>query len=256
MPIFVCSCPLTGATSPVTLAGTLVQSNAEFLAGALMVQLTNPGNPVIYATSPVTLNMKTGSPQLAIEYGMMLVGIAKLAKYYGIPSSVYGFGSDSKTLDEQAAFEKVFSLVCAASAGANMITGLGALDTDITQSFEQLLIDCELLGIVRRLLSGISVNEEKLAVDLISKVGPRGQYIKEEHTRKFFREEYFMPELSDKLTRGRWEKEGSKDIVTKAREKVKKLLAEHKAPELPKETLTRMRKVLQKAKEEEAKGAA
>jgi trimethylamine--corrinoid protein Co-methyltransferase len=94
IPVFVCSCPLTGATSPVTLAGTLVQSNAEFLSGALLVQLANPGNPVVYATSPVTLNMKTGSPQLAIEYGMMLVGIAKLARYYGIPSSVYGFGTD------------------------------------------------------------------------------------------------------------------------------------------------------------------
>lgn len=240
---------VTGGTSPVTLAGTLVQSNAEILCGTLLAQLSNPGTPVIYSTAPVNLNMKTGSPLLGtIEFGMMLVGVVQLARFYRLPSNVYGFGTDSKALDEQAAFEKAMSLTLSALAGANIIYGPGVMESDVSQSFEQAVIDCELLDVVRRLRRGIDVDEETMAVDIIASVGPKGHYLKQEHTRKYYRREYFIPELCDRLSRAMWEKAGSKTIVTRAKESVKKILERHESPALPKETIDKMKAVLKQAR--------
>jgi trimethylamine--corrinoid protein Co-methyltransferase len=246
---------VAGGTGPITLAGTLVQSNAEVLCGTLLIQLTNPGTPVIYSTAPVDLNMRTGNPLLGtIEFGMKLVGIAQLARYYNMPSNVYGLGTDSKTLDEQTAFEKAFLLTLSALGGANIIYSPGVMESDISQSYEQTVIDCELLDIVRRLKRGIDVSEETLALDTIARVGPRGHYLKQEHTRDYFTREYFIPELSDRMTRAMWEKLGSKNIVTKAREKVGKILGEHEVPTLPKDILSEMKLVLRDAEKGVASG--
>ena len=100
LPIAVLSCPLAGATSPVTLAGTLVQQNAEMLAGITMVQLLNPGNPVQYSPRCIPLDMLTGQACYGIEATMMNVGCVQLAQYYGLPCDVYGLDTDSKILDE------------------------------------------------------------------------------------------------------------------------------------------------------------
>lgn len=248
LPVGILPTVVAGGTAPITLAGMLVQSNAEVLCGALLVELTNPGTPVIYSTAPVNMNMKTGSPLLGtIEFGMMLAGIAQLARYYGFPSNVYGFGTDSKTLDEQTAFEKTFSLTLSALSGANIIYGPGVLESDITQSFEQVVIDCELLDTVRRLRRGITVDEQTLGLDVIGRVGPKGHYLRQEHTRNFLRTEYFFPELSDRTTRATWEKTGSKTITVGARERVRKLLAEHQTPELSNEVLSKMKTILRRA---------
>jgi trimethylamine--corrinoid protein Co-methyltransferase len=251
LPVSILPTVIAGGTSPVTLAGTLVQSTAEFLAGALMVQLTSPGNPVIISTAPVNLNMKTGTPLLGtMEFGLMIAGVAQIAKYFKIPSNVYGFGSDSKTLDEQVAFEKAFLLTLSAMAGADIIYGPGVLESDVTNSYEQVIIDCELLENIQRLMKGIRVEEETLAVNIIAKVGPRGHYLKEEHTRRLFRQEYFIPHLADRTPRLVWEKAGSKDVVAKAREEVKRILAEHQPPQLPEVTVKELKDILHTVEKE------
>jgi len=236
LPIAVLPCPLAGATSPVTLAGTLVQQNAEMLAGITMVQLLNPGNPVQYSPRCIPLDMLTGQACYGIEATMMNVGCVQLAQYYGLPCDVYGLDTDSKILDEQSGMERAMGGLLPALAGANSLSGAGCIEGGITASYEQLVIDDEIFGMIFRAAKGIDVNEEKLAADVIVKVVKESSnFLEQKHTLKHFQSEYFRPKLASKDARARWEKMGSKSIVDVAREKARKILAEHQPPQLDKD---------------------
>jgi len=247
-PIAVLPCPLAGATSPVTLAGTLVQQNAEMLAGLAMVQLLNSGNPVQYAPRCIPLDMSTGQSCAGIEASMMAVGCVQLAKYYGLPSDVYGLDTDSKVLDEQVAIEKAMSGLLPALSGANALSGAGCIESGITVSYEQLVIDDEIFGMIFRAVRGIDFDEEKLAVDVIIKVARESSnFLQQKHTLRYFQSEHFMPKLFSRAARSRWEKMGSKSIVEVAREKVKKILAEHQPPPLDEDAKKKIEEILKTA---------
>jgi trimethylamine--corrinoid protein Co-methyltransferase len=233
LPIAILPCPLAGATSPVTLAGTLVQQNAEMLAGLVIVQLLNPGNPFLYSPRCIPLDMSTGQACDGIEAAMMSVGCVQLAKYYGFPSDVYGLDTDSKMLDEQAAFEKALDGLLPAMSGPDMLSGAGCIEGGVTVSYEQLAIDDEIFGIIFRAVKGIDIDEEKLAADVIIKVATESSnFLQQQHTLKHFRNEYYFPKLCDRSPRSRWQKIGGKGIVEVAREKVREILAEHESPSL------------------------
>ncbi|MEM2889715.1 MAG: trimethylamine methyltransferase family protein [Candidatus Bathyarchaeia archaeon] len=233
LPVAVLPCPLSGATSPVTLAGTLVQQNAEILAGIVIIQLLSSGNPVIYSPRCIPLDMSTGQACDGIESAIMSVCCVQLARYYGLPSDVYGLDTDSKVLDEQAAFERALNALLPALAGADTLSGAGCIESGITVSYEQIIIDDEILSMIFRAIKGVDFDEEKLAVDLIMKVACEStNFLQQRHTLQHFRSEYFLPRLASRFPRSRWEKMGGKSIVEVAREKVKKILAEHKPPHL------------------------
>jgi trimethylamine--corrinoid protein Co-methyltransferase len=248
LPIAVLPCPLAGATSPVTLAGTLVQQNVEMLAGIAIIQLLNPGNPVEYSPRCVPFSMSTGQACDGIESAIMSVGCVQLAKYYGLPSDVYGLDTDSKTLDEQVAFEKALDGLLPALAGANALSGAGCIESGITVSYEQLVIDDEIFGMIFRAVKGIDFDEEKLAVDTIMKVaGEATSFLQQKHTLKHFQNEYFFPTLANRASRFHWEKKGAKSIVKVAREKVKKILAEHRPPDLDENMKKQLQEILKTA---------
>jgi trimethylamine--corrinoid protein Co-methyltransferase len=248
LPIAVLPCPLAGATSPVTLAGTLVQQNAEMLAGITMVQLLNPGNPVQYSPRCIPLDMLTGQACYGIEATMMNVGCVQLAKYYSLPSDVYGLDTDSKVLDEQNGFERAMGGLLPALAGANALSGAGCIESGITTSYEQLVIDDEIFGMIFRAVKGINFDEEKLAVDVIIKVVQESSnFLEQKHTLKHFQSEYFRPKLANKDARARWEKMGSKSIVEVAREKAKKILAEHQPLPLDEDAYKKVQEILKTA---------
>jgi len=248
LPIAVLPCPLAGATSPVTLAGTLVQQNAEMLAGITMVQLLNPGNPVQYSPRCIPLDMMTGQACYGIEATMMNVGCVQLAKYYGLPSDVYGLDTDSKVLDEQSGFERAMAGLLPALAGANALSGAGCIEGGITTSYEQLVIDDEIFGMIFRAVRGIDFEEEKLAVDVIVKViQESSNFLEQKHTLRHFQSEYFRPKLANKDARARWEKMGSKTVVEVAREKAKKILAEHQPLPIDKDAKKKVQEILEKA---------
>jgi len=248
LPIAVLPCPLAGATSPVTLAGTLVQQNAEMLAGITMVQLLNPGNPVQYSPRCIPLDMMTGQACYGIEATMMNVGCVQLAKYYGLPSDVYGLDTDSKVLDEQSGFERAMAGLLPALAGANALSGAGCIEGGITTSYEQLVIDDEIFGMIFRAVRGIDFEEEKLAVDVIVKViQESSNFLEQKHTLRHFQSEYFRPKLASKDARARWEKMGSKTVVEVAREKAKKILAEHQTLPIDKDARQRVQEILGRA---------
>jgi trimethylamine--corrinoid protein Co-methyltransferase len=218
-----------GATSPITLAGTLVQSNAEFLSGMVISQLTNPRAPVIYGGSPTTFDMKRLSSCLgSIENMMVACAAAQVAKYYELPSHAYLGLSDSKMLDAQSGIETSSGILLGALAGVNVVSGPGMLVFENCQSLEKLVIDNEICGMALRLVEGIAADGETYASEVISKVGPGGDYLAEKHTRDWLKKEHFMPsDIIDRLTLEAERKQGLKDITSKARQTVDQVLREH-----------------------------
>jgi len=228
-PIVIAPEDQSGTTAPVTLAGLMVQQNAEILSGIVLVELINPGVPVLYGTVSTIADMKSGGIALgAVEAGIINAVTAQLAQYYGIPSRGTAGTTDSKIPDIQAGIEKAMTLIMAALSGINFIYSFaGALESTMTISYEQLVIDNELAGMVIRALKGMRIDDEALAVDVIKNVGPGGHYLTQKHTLENFRKEHYIPTIINREKRELWEKAGSKDMREIAREKVKKILKEH-----------------------------
>lgn len=237
LPHIISSEPMSGATSPVTLAGSIVQQNAEILSGLVLSKLINKRSPAILCTLPSIMDMKTGNISMGcIELALMCGGMAQLMQYYNIPYVGSGGISDSKLMDEQAAYEKALTLLIPALAGTNLIhLSSGMLESILTLSYEQVVIDNEIIGMVLRALKGIEVNSETLAIDVIKSVGAGKHYLKHKHTLKNLRKEHFIPEISDRLARKTWLNMGAKDAIDKAKEKIEKILSTHQIKPLDKD---------------------
>ncbi len=220
---------LAGATAPATLAGLLVQQNAEVLAGIMVSELVEPGTPVLYGTVSAALDMRTGAPALGgPEVALFNLATAQLARYYGLPSRGTGGNTDAKLVDVQAGLETTMSLLSAALAGMNFIyDSAGVLDGSLTASYEKLVIDNEICGMVSRILAGIEITDETLAVDEIVRVGPSAGFLGSPFTVKMFRKEHFLPAILDRKSREAWVQAGGRDLATVAREKAKAILQEH-----------------------------
>lgn len=161
-----------------------------------------------------------------------------MAKFYGLPSAMSGGVSDSKVPDVQAGYESALTMLTTILAGANWIRVVaGALEYHFTASPEMLVIHDEIFGMAKRIARGMDVSEDTLATSLIKKIAPlRGHYLAEKHTLQHITSERYLPKISDKRTRGDWEKSGSRDLAKVARERAKQIIATHKPdPPLPKD---------------------
>jgi trimethylamine--corrinoid protein Co-methyltransferase len=239
LPIHIGSAIQAGATGPISLSGVLVQQNAEVLSGIVMAQAAaEPGRrpPIVYGAVPALTDMRYGTMVYgAAEAALMNVASAQMARYYGLVCRGNGGATESKTIDAQAGYESAITLLMAALGGANLImnaTG-GALEPGVgAMSYEKAVIDNDVAGMVSRILKGINVSDETLAVEVISKVGPGGHYLAQEHTRKLFPSEHFVPKISDRKGPESSLQSGVKDIRQVARDKAKQILREHKAEPL------------------------
>jgi trimethylamine--corrinoid protein Co-methyltransferase len=220
---------LAGATAPSSLAGLITQQNAEVIAGIMVSQLTNPGTPVLYGTVSAVMDMKTGTAAMGgPEVGLINMATGQLGRYYNLPRRGTGGTTDSKIVDAQAGAETAMSMLMAAMSGMNFIyEACGGLDGTLTFSYEKLVIDDEIAGMVSRVLGGIDVSEETLAVDEICKYGSSG-YLGSSQTGKMFRKEHYLPKLFDRRCWEAWLNAGGRDISHEARRKAKWILKEHK----------------------------
>ncbi|MDW7760965.1 MAG: trimethylamine methyltransferase family protein [Acidobacteriota bacterium] len=226
---------MTGATSPVTIAGTLVQHTAENLCGMAICQAARPGAPVIFGGSPSSFDMRRGTtPMGAIETMMIDAGYAQVGKALGMPVHAYMGLSDAKTLDTQAGLESALGAVLAALAGVNIVSGPGMLDFESCQSLEKLVVDDEICGMAYRLLDGISRRDTPLALDIFKTLGPDMSFLTHEHTRRLYRSEHTMPRLADRETYEAWVASGRKTMADRAREDVERRLSGY-APSPPEE---------------------
>ncbi|MCW4051188.1 MAG: trimethylamine methyltransferase family protein [Candidatus Bathyarchaeota archaeon] len=248
IPAEIIPAPQMGATSPVSIAGTIVEANAEFLSGLVISQLANPGSVVIYGGSPSAFDMRYLTARLgAVESVMAACASAQMGKSYGVPTHGYLGLSDSKAVDGQSSFESGMGILLAAMSGVNIVSGPGMQASENCQSLEKLVIDNEYCGTAYRLIKGITVDDTTLAAELISKVGPGGHFLAEKHTRENLRKERFMPtDVLDRLSPDAWTKAGSKDTMQRARERAKKLLKEHTPEALPKASEERLETVFKK----------
>lgn len=247
VPVWVESGPLAGANSPATLAGTIALNNAEVLAGLVISKLVNPRSPFIYGSWSRSIDMKLGSVVLGgPEFALMRVCTAQLARYYRIPSGGGGILCDSKTSDAQAGYEKMLTAILPAIAGLNLVCGMGLVGSENIASFEQLVIDNEVAGMVKRVLNGIEFNDDTLAIDVIREVGHEGNFLSRKHTLKFAKVEHYIPKVSDRNSPGVWIRMGMKNAAQRAREQALEILARYTPPSLPREALEKIQDIVLK----------
>lgn len=220
--------PGPGATGPVTLAGAVTVAVAEALAGNTIFQLGTPGTSFVFAAGMAVLDMRTstragGCP----EHGLTSAAYAQMAHSMGFPALVGGFVTTSKEPDQQAAFEKYASAVPPILAGADMIAGIGLLEDCRTVWLEQLVIDSEMAQMIGRMARGIEVDEDTIALDVIRKVGVGKDYLGQRHTMDRFRAEHMIPTIADRSSWDAWAQKGSRTILDRAGDEVRRILKEH-----------------------------
>ncbi len=228
LPVDIASEPQLGATSPVTLAGTIAQQTAEILGMNVIAQLVHPGTPVFMGTVAGVMDLHNGTIALGgVEAAMINVAHAQMAQFYQIPSRGTGSNTESKIFDMQAGYEKAITLLLPALAGINQIFYPGTMDHALTVSLESLVMDHEICDMIARILNGVAVTDETLAVDIIDKVGPGGHFLNQKHTMKYLKQEHVLPKLSDRDSYEAWTEKGKRSIHERAKDRVKKILAEH-----------------------------
>jgi trimethylamine--corrinoid protein Co-methyltransferase len=234
MPQLISSLSIAGATSPVTMEGTLVVQNAEILAGIILAQLVREGTPVIFAGSSSATAMRYGTLSIgAPEMAINTAGTAQMGRFYNLPVRGGGALTDAKKVDSQAAYESMMSMMMATLSGINFVLhSAGILEGYITASYEKFIIDSEICGMCKRIKKGEDIRPEKLAVDLIHKVGPGGEYLTNMHTFKNFKQELYGPVLEERNNFDAWTAKGSLSMEQRANAKYKEILANYKPPEM------------------------
>lgn len=235
LPVALSAAPMAGSTSPLTLAGTLTQLNAEQIAGMVYTQIVRKGTPILAGYIPGQMNLQTGGYLGGTpEFALMQAAVAQLAQFYGAPLYCSAGMTDSKTLDQQAGYEKMMTLLLTAMAGASFIHhAVGMVENMNAVSYEQMVLDNDIVLMVKRVLRGIEVNDDTLAVEAIQRVGPSGHYLDDDHTIRHLRSEFCFPQLSDRQNRSAWAMSGSSDVVQRATGKVQSMLSGRQASLLP-----------------------
>ena len=219
---------MAGATSPVTMAGAIAQANAEILAGLVIHQLTNPGAPFVYGGGMSPMDMKSGQPTYSAPEAMMAqAGLCQMSRdFYHLPTWGFGGCSASKQCDAQAINEAATYNLTAAWAGTNLVHDLGYIEFGITYSLELLVLCNEFIGQVRRMMDGIVVDEEHLALDAVDRVGPGNSFLTDPHTFSHFKNNW-QPDLTDRRIRKNWKKNGSLSMEESAKERIRSILDTH-----------------------------
>ena len=240
---------LLGGSAPATLAGGLVQTNAEALSGVVLHQLRAPGAPIISGVAAVSMDMRTttfsyGSP----DFRLTNSAFADLYHYYGLPmwSTV---GTDAHTLDEQAAMEHAFCTLLSMLDGANLIHDIGYLGQGLLSSPAAIVMSDEIISYVRRFARGFTINRDKMALDVIASVGPGGNYLAETHTAQNYREEFWRPKQINRENPDGWRAQGATRYGERVTARARAILATRQPEPLPAEVVDRLDAIVKRADE-------
>ena len=244
LPFQYVSAVMLGGTAPVTVAGAMVQVLAEVLSGLVIHQLKAPGAPFIAGGAAPQMDMRTslcsyGSPELQLSCSIM----AAMARYYGLPVFTTAGCSDAQVFDQQAGMEAGYSVVVQALAGSNLIHDLGYVGAGMSGCLEMLVLGDEAAAIARYLLMGVELSSEALAVEVIERVGPGGNFIAEEHTVARFRSSLHFATVANRLEHARWQERGGLDYREAANGRIREILERHRPPDLPAAVVDRIRGV-------------
>ncbi len=225
---------LSGAMSPVTVAGTLTQILAEVLAGAALTQLIRPGSPVLFGTFAASISMQSGAPTFGTpEPSLVSYGAAQLARRLGLPFRTGGSLCASKVPDAQAAHESSNTLNTTLLAGTNFVLhAAGWLEGGLVSSYEKFMIDQDQLGMMQKMAEGVDLSAEGQALDAIREVGPGSHYLGCTHTQAHFQTAFYRSQLADNNSFEQWEIEGQKRIEDRANALCRSWLDSYQAPAL------------------------
>lgn len=230
LPVYPSIVPNAGLTSPMSLAGTLAQGNAEFLAIDAFMQMIVPGTALIYSTLPTVADMRSGAyASGGIECGMLHMAFAQMARFYSVPCGGYIGLTNAKVNDAQSGFETGMSSVAAMLGGADMLNMAGLLDALKAFDFAKAVIDDEIALMLKRIVRGIEFNEQNLALDVIHEIGPGGTFLTHDHTVQWMKKAAILPKVADRDSRDTWEGKGSQTAHDRALKRAHDILA-HKNP--------------------------
>jgi trimethylamine--corrinoid protein Co-methyltransferase len=233
-PVIVHSACTLGSTGPITIAGSLVVSNATTLAGICLAQLVRPGTPVVYGLGGTPMEMRTGGYINASPEDAKHTAIASaLGRYYNMPSRCQGALTESFCLDYQAGMESAMMMTAAAVSGANVtLHACGTYGSMLTMSYEKFLADEDLIGAVLKLVSPIEFSEDAFAMDMIKRLGISGDYLMEERTVLRCRSEFFAPELGIRTNYSKWKEMDPRDMNARAGELLTNRLQGYEKPDI------------------------
>ena len=248
--------PTGGATSPMTITGSLVQQSAETLALLVLAQIVNPGCGVVYCGRLGMLEPRTGLIWGGVELGMSSAATVQLGHYYGFSVNVYGFSTNAHTLDAQNAFERGLNATIPALAGADELSGIGEMEAGVMGSYAQMVLDNELVGSVMRLRKGLSADSAHLAVDIIENVmnGTRN-FLGQRHTLNHLKAgEIALTKLAERNSWETWEdKLDRKQMADHAADEAERILREHQVPPLEPQQEKELDKIMAAAEKEMVK---
>jgi trimethylamine--corrinoid protein Co-methyltransferase len=225
---------MAGSSGPVTLAGVLALQNAEILAGVTLAQLVNPGAPVVYGSTSSAMDMKTGGLSIGCpELSLVVSATAQMARFYKLPSRSGGGLTDAHVTDAQAAAESTLALSTAVRNGVNFILhAAGILGSYIAMSYEKFLVDEELCGVLRKLITPIAVTPESIDTEMIARVGIGGQYLTQPKTFKLCRTEFYLSDFMNRQNHAGWKAAGAKRLDQGGTDRLNQRLAGFSKPDI------------------------
>lgn len=235
-PVQLISAGQAGATSPATIAGSLVQAVAETLAGLVFARFVDPDVRAIFAPKPLVADLRTGSMcGGGGEQAILMAAAAQLGRHFDLPTSSIAGITDAKTLDAQYGAEKSLAVAMAAHAGSNIVTQAAGMQASLLGvSLEAYVSDNDLLGNILRTVRGVEATPDNIAAEVIANVcrGP-GHYLGEVHTFDRMKSDYFYPHIGDRRTPVEWHEDGARPVGDVAKEKTRELLAAHFPTHIP-----------------------
>ena len=252
LPVMMMPMPVNGTTGPASLFTNLALANAEALSTIVIFQLAHPGRPLIYASATGIVDFRSGAYLAGVpEMGLQSAALTQMGKFYGLPTGAAGCTSDAKQPGPEAVIEKLITTLPAAMAGADIIVGYGEIESDQALYLEQIVVDNELAHLCQRLLEGVDSSPERDFYADIPVVGPGGHFLKQRNTRNAARsKEFYTPRLIDRSPYESWLGLGKPSMYAKAREEVKRILAEPPVDPLPEEVVVRLGEILRQADRE------
>jgi trimethylamine--corrinoid protein Co-methyltransferase len=234
--------PMGGLSTPLSLAGMLTLMNAEWLAAAVLAQMSRPETALIYNFLPVFADMRDGAyASGAIEVGMMTAAVCRMARFYDVPAGGYLGLTNAKVSDAQAGFEKGMSPLIGALSGVSFIVIGGLLDALMSFDFGQAVIDDEIARMVKRVRRGFGFTKESVALDEIKATGPAGMFADNPRTLAHMADATFLPALADRKQREQWAVEGASTIHQRAMNRALDILSNPNTAALDAEIDARVR---------------
>lgn len=249
-PILVYPMPACGTTGPASLMSNIALANAEALSSIVLFQTVSPGVPVLYGAALGVVNVRSGMfLEGAVETALQMTASGEIGKYYGLPAMVAGCLTDAKTPGTQAVLEKVLTTLPLVLSDIDVIQGIGLIESSMTLSFEQMIIDSEIANLCRRMKDGVEVSDDLDFFEDIKTVGQGGHFLKQKNTRAAFRtDQFYQSMLCDRDSYDTWASLGRREMIDLARDKVKGILSGEQKNPMPEKTQKQIMGIMEEAK--------